>query len=314
MILKAPFPYFGGKSKVAPIVWDALGQPKHYIEPFFGSGAVLLNRPEFSPDKNYIETVNDKDGFIANLWRALQAEPEAVARVCDWPVNHADLSARRRWLIAREANLLENLTTDPDWYDVKAAGYWIWAASCWIGAGLRCINARPHLGCAGRGVHAIGKIPLLSCSGTGVHGMTSSIYDWFQALQARLRRVRVVCGDWERVCGGHWQTNQGHCGMFFDPPYGAKATRDPNLYNQESLTVADDVNAWVRERGADPLYRIVLAGYYEEHENLLSHGWTVIRWKAHGGYSNRNKDNQNKNREALFFSPHCVKTQEGFLR
>lgn len=44
--LIAPFPYFGGKSKVADIVWQALGQPRHYIEPFFGSGAVLLARPD----------------------------------------------------------------------------------------------------------------------------------------------------------------------------------------------------------------------------------------------------------------------------
>jgi hypothetical protein len=43
--LKAPFPYFGSKSRIAGTVWHALGDVKHYIEPFFGSGAVLLARP-----------------------------------------------------------------------------------------------------------------------------------------------------------------------------------------------------------------------------------------------------------------------------
>lgn len=43
--LSAPFPYFGGKSHVAPIVWQAFGDPRHYIEPFCGSCAVLLARP-----------------------------------------------------------------------------------------------------------------------------------------------------------------------------------------------------------------------------------------------------------------------------
>lgn len=75
---------------IADIVWQALGQPAHYIEPFFGSGAVLLNRPDWVP--RMIETVNDKDGFIANVWRALQFAPNDVAKWCDWPVNHADLS------------------------------------------------------------------------------------------------------------------------------------------------------------------------------------------------------------------------------
>jgi DNA adenine methylase len=133
-MLKAPFPYFGGKAKIAPIVWAALGNPRHYIEPFFGSGAVLLNRPDYSP--NMIETVNDKDGFVANVWRAIQFSPDETARWCDWPVNHADLSARKKELIKNEDRLLENLIADPEWHDPKMAGYWIWAASCWIGSGL----------------------------------------------------------------------------------------------------------------------------------------------------------------------------------
>lgn len=40
--LKSPFVWFGGKRKVAPQVWEALGDVDNYVEPFFGSGAVLL--------------------------------------------------------------------------------------------------------------------------------------------------------------------------------------------------------------------------------------------------------------------------------
>lgn len=43
--LTAPFPYFGGKATIAPLVWEALGNPVRYIEPFCGSAAVLLARP-----------------------------------------------------------------------------------------------------------------------------------------------------------------------------------------------------------------------------------------------------------------------------
>lgn len=42
---RAPFPWFGGKSKAADTVWSLLGDVPHYVEPFFGSGAVLLGRP-----------------------------------------------------------------------------------------------------------------------------------------------------------------------------------------------------------------------------------------------------------------------------
>ena len=44
MKLDAPFPWFGGKRRVAPIVWQRFGDVQNYVEPFFGSGAVLLNR------------------------------------------------------------------------------------------------------------------------------------------------------------------------------------------------------------------------------------------------------------------------------
>ncbi|MCC7515558.1 MAG: DNA adenine methylase, partial [Bacteroidia bacterium] len=224
--MKAPFPYFGGKSTVASKVWHALGDCKHYIEPFFGSGAVLLSRPNWSTGTRFAETVNDKDGFIANVWRSLQFDPGEVSKWCDWPVNHADLSARKKELIKNENRLLENLTNNPEWFDAKLAGYWIWAASCWIGDGLTSIGQIPHVGhkgkgvhgigprphvCdTGKGVHGIGQIPHVGHKGKGVHGIgKNNLLYWFKLLSARLRYVRVVCGDWNLVCGGNWQDSLG---------------------------------------------------------------------------------------------------------
>jgi site-specific DNA-adenine methylase len=40
--MQAPFPWFGGKRKVASEVWAALGDVDNYVEPFAGSLAVLL--------------------------------------------------------------------------------------------------------------------------------------------------------------------------------------------------------------------------------------------------------------------------------
>lgn len=60
--LTAPFPWFGGKSAIADVVWKRLGNVTNYVEPFFGSGAVLLARPQIGKT----ETINDKDHFVAN--------------------------------------------------------------------------------------------------------------------------------------------------------------------------------------------------------------------------------------------------------
>ena len=135
----------------------------------------------------------------------------------------------------------------------------------------------------------------------------TNIYKWFRELSERLRYVRVVCGDWTRVCGGDWQDNLGTVGIFFDPPYGIK-DRDTKIYHHDSTEIAKDVMAWCIERGKKPSYRIVLAGY-DEYEELKNHGWNKYRWKAQGGYSNLGGLNENRKRETLWFSPNYIKTE-----
>src|SRR5438046_1672913 len=93
---KPPFPWFGGKSAVARKVWRRFGCVNNFVDPFCGSLAMLLLRPE---PWDGTETVNDADGFISNFWRAVQWAPVEVAKWADWPVNENDLHARHVWLI-----------------------------------------------------------------------------------------------------------------------------------------------------------------------------------------------------------------------
>lgn len=133
--LQAPFVYFGGKSKIASQVWQLLGDPYNYVEPFAGSMAVLLGRPRNGNGHQAIETVNDLDANIANFWRALAAEPETVGHYANDPVNEADLIARHIWLVNTGEERFLKVQGDPDYYDAKAAGWWCWGINCWIGSG-----------------------------------------------------------------------------------------------------------------------------------------------------------------------------------
>lgn len=128
--LRAPFPWFGGKSRVAHLVWAAFGDVQNYVEPFAGSLAVLLGRPT-APR---IETVNDLDCYVANFWRAVHLAPEEVAYWADWPVNEIDLHARHRWLVD-QAEFREKMRGDPEYFDARVAGWWVWGICQWIGGG-----------------------------------------------------------------------------------------------------------------------------------------------------------------------------------
>lgn len=176
--LAAPFPWFGGKSRVADLVWERFGEVPNYVEPFAGSLAVLLGRPH-APK---IETVNDFDCHLANFWRALRGAPEGLARAADYPVNEAELHARHRYLVKLKPYLRERLLTDPTWCHPGIAGWWVWGLCAWIGSGW-CSDPnnrkRPDLASRagdgrtqatqGRGVHAATmKRPMPHFGGSGM--------------------------------------------------------------------------------------------------------------------------------------------------
>lgn len=343
MKLKAPFPYFGGKSTVAGEVWRRFGSPKTYVEPFCGSAAILLARPGGGFGR---EIVNDYDGHIANVWRALQADPEGVAKYCDWPCNHIDLMARKIVINREYASLREALIADADFYDAKMAGYYIWCASNWIWSGLTSPNQIPTLS----GNHGVMqarecKIPTLSGNTGVMHArecpiptltsnngvmqarecqiprlsgntgvMQGGVLDWLRNLQRRLHGVKVVCGDWTQVLGGDWRTSNGDCAVFLDPPYSSVVGRS-EVYGHEDLLVAHDVRKWCKENGDNELYKIALCGYDGEHNELETAGWSVFTWKTGGGYANTGKDTRgqkNKFLERIWFRPHCLRDDDLF--
>ncbi len=423
--LRAPFPWFGGKSRAVDLIWPRFGDPANYVEPFAGSLAVLLARP----DVPRIETCNDLDCYLANVWRSIAWAPEEVARWADWPVNEADLHARHRWLVDR-AKFRATMRRDPEYFDAKVAGWWIWGVCAWIGSGWcdpsrtgesnalpsramggdgtrgqgwgKGVHAKgmrdlpvqlPHLpggaagsdpaanygkgvhsrtmrptakipllgGTKGTGVHRRGalpdqlphlgnagvgghrpprdlseQLPHLSDGGTGVHPMhpggpseqlpslggtgmdsgrgmnaapaRSAILDTMQAIAARLRGVRVACGDFERILSDSITWRHGPTAVLLDPEY----PEGEQVYAEGSVKRGDAEHVWFRaarwaeEHGKDERLRICLCGYAGTWTPPA--GWTEIPWKAKGGYGSQRKDGANENaaRERLWFSPGCL--------
>jgi DNA adenine methylase len=338
--LKAPFPWFGGKSRVADIVWSRLGTDcARYVEPFFGSGAVLLARPlnqDGLPTGD--ELINDLDGLLANFWRALRADPAQVAHWAADPMSEIDLSARHGWLINRKARMCW-LLEDPDYYDPKAAGWWLWGIGQSIAGGW-CSGEGPwvHNGVQFNHVETLRKVRVkaegldeqdqnvLGWPGiswrmpgvahkSGIHGggvAAAGLFETLERLSIRLRPVMILSGDWKRVTTPATMYASGcPIGVFLDPPY-AMAERAGGLYGTETECSAE-VRTWAIEAGQDPKMRICLAGYEGEH--VLPPNWECVAWKAQGGYGNRSngRGKANAGRERLWFSPGCLRPSERLL-
>ena len=320
-MLKAPFPWFGGKSRAIELVWPRLGNVLNYVEPFAGSLAMLLGRPH-DPS---VETVNDRDCYLSNFWRSITTDPLKVARYADWPVSECDLRARHRWLCQRKV-FRERMLQDPHYHDAKIAGWWVWGISQWIGAGWcsrpewigrgqggrapRGLNASIQLSST-MGVHVLdgmNKRPVINRGSRGVTNPPHQIQEWMIALFNRLRNVRVCCGDWARILTPSctWKLGGGQLtAVFLDPPY-AHAMRDKRLYSIEA-DISAEVRTWAVANGGNPRLRIALCGLAGEHE--MPAGWEMASWHPARGYSKKAR-----RREVIWFSPACLKQENLFTR
>lgn len=71
--------YPGSKWTMANWIIEHMPEHHTYLEPFFGSGAVLFNK---QPSKS--ETINDLDGQVVNLFRVIRDRPQELAEKIFW--------------------------------------------------------------------------------------------------------------------------------------------------------------------------------------------------------------------------------------
>ena len=277
---------------MADTIWKRFGNVENYVEPFAGSIAVLLANP--NPSK--IETVNDIDCYIANFFRALALDPDNVIKYADNPVNEADLHARQTWLLSSSTNEWRaKMHSDPDHYDSKIAGWWVWGICASIGTNwLQSKN--------------LNSVPHLSSAGQGIHGITKDMSEWLNDISKRIRSVRVTCGDWSRVVTKSVTYNSvglskdGITGILLDPPY-LLSGRD-KVYNIDD-DVFTNVCKWAVDNES-PKMRIAVCGHDGTYD--FPDTWTKYSWQSNGyGSMGNDRGRENAKKEVIWFSQSCIK-------
>ena len=94
-IMKTPITYYGGKQKMLSVILPMIPEHSIYVEPFFGGGAVF-----WAKEPAQVEFINDINGEVANFYRVLQTDYDALKREVDQTL-HSELMHREARAIYR---------------------------------------------------------------------------------------------------------------------------------------------------------------------------------------------------------------------
>jgi len=309
-MLKAPFPYFGGKRRLAGKVWDRLGDPMVYAEPFLGSAAVLLARPGFARCRTLRELVCDRNGLVVNFWRAVKLDPEGVAAHVDNPLFQPDLTAWNRKLIEWADGNADRLSNDVDYHDVEAAGRWAWGQIIFLGAGWCARTASGGVGDKRTKPRPGGLLSKNVMSGE------RTIIGEITRLHERFRDVVVVSSSWENCVtpafidgGENIRGRKVSVGVFLDPPY-RRDTRVDNIYatdraeKESARCVATESYEWAVENGNT--YRIAYCCQVDDFP--VPEGWTFETGPMIG-----HRKDRSERTDMVMFSPTCVPVMDSIV-
>lgn len=223
MTIKPILKYPGSKYSAAPWIVSQFPAHTHYLEPFFGSGIVLLNKPQSTH-----EAINDVDDNIVNLFRVLRERGDELARLIEltpW--------ARAEYEVCKHERSSDS---------IEQARRFV--VQCWQGHGSSA-------GGRGSGWKHGGR--------NGAKQMVTETWaripDRIRAVIERLRMVEIEHRPALEVID-RYATKETL--IYADPPY-PKSTRNGRFYTHDYMTDADHADLLdVLDQHSGP---VVLSGY-----------------------------------------------------
>lgn len=245
-----PFPYFGGKQRIADKIVALFPAHEHYVEPFAGGLSVLMAKK-----RSRMETVNDLDGDLMTFWQVLREQPEALARACALTPH-----ARVEHQIARDREGVSELE--------RARRVWVALSQGRAGQLVRT-GWRYYIDA--------GASPSM-----GMPGYLAAYVDRMAAASERLHHVSLECRPALEVITAYGAAPSTL--LYVDPPYLGGARGSTYSYQHEMR--GEDAHRELAEALLSVAATVVLSGYHSPLYDAMYGRWHQYEIRAHTNQGN----------------------------
>lgn len=234
--------YPGSKWNIARQIAELIPPHHSYVEPFFGSGAVLFNKTP-----SHIETINDLDSDVTNLFKCIQTDSERLARiVMTTPYSRQEYD-----------NQFDNITYSDNYQ--KAAGFLI---KCWQGHGFRT-----------NGYKVGWKNDVQGREKAYALWNWYRLPEWIIEIAERLRKVQIENRPAAEVIE---RFNYSNTFQYWDPPY-LLGIRNGKQYKHE---MSDTEHEELLKLGLKSKAKIAISGYESDMYNDYLKDWNKVCFKS----------------------------------
>lgn len=227
--------YPGSKWSLAD--WIISHMPPHttYLEPYFGSGAVFFNKTPSA-----LETINDLDGDVVNLFKVIRDNPGELAHLVKW-------TPYSRQEYYESYHLIENMS------DLERARLFL--VRCWMARGGKTSDRTgwKH------------NIDVAKAPNNRMPDQWSKVPDRIISVTERLKSVQIEQQPATKLIKRY---NSPSVLIYVDPPY-ILSTRSKRLYKHE-MKDSDHIELLdILDKHSGP---VLLSGYdHEIYNDMLGH-------------------------------------------